>query len=135
VSKAIHEVLMRPILTEKSVTQTQLARFTRHDAEAKAGAKNASAVRALTEQKLHKYTFIVALGASKPEIAEAVEALYASEKVKVATVNTMHVRGKHRRSYAKRGRAPGKGGTSPAWKKAVVTLTPDSPNIPMLEGA
>lgn len=105
-SKAIHEILIRPLLTEKSVASTQ--------------------------QK--KYIFQVAMDANKIEIAQAVEALFTKEKVKVATVNTMHVRGKLRSMRVRKGRRPTTG-TTPAWKKAIVTLTADSPNIPMLEGA
>ncbi len=54
--------------------------------------------------------------------------------MKVESVNTLHMRGKQRRNYAKRGRQAGHGMTA-AWKKAVVTLTADSPTIPLLEGA
>lgn len=105
-TKPIHQILIRPLLTEKSVRSAQVK----------------------------KYMFQVALDASKAEIASAVEELFAKDKIKVSTVNTMHVRGKQRRSSARRGRRPGVG-TTPAWKKAVVTLASDSPNIPMLEGA
>ncbi|HOF87655.1 MAG TPA: 50S ribosomal protein L23 [Armatimonadota bacterium] len=105
-TKPIHEILVRPILTEKSVSSAQGK----------------------------KYTFIVARDATKPEIARAVEALFAKEKVKVAEVNTLNVRGKRRRVQVTRGRRASEG-TTPAWKKAIVTLTADSPNIPLLEGA
>lgn len=105
-SKPIHQILIRPILTEKSVQRAQ--------------------------EK--KYTFVVALDATKIDIARAVEELFVKEKVKVGSVNTLHVRGKQRRNYARRGRQAGHG-TSPAWKKAIVTLTDDSPTIPLLEGA
>jgi len=105
--KPIHQILIQPLLTEKSVQQ--------------------SAVK--------KYIFEVALDANKIEIAHAVEELFAKDKVKVATVNTMHVRGKERRSMGKKRAAGNKTGTSPAWKKAIVTLAADSPNIPSLEGA
>jgi len=105
-NKPLHEILIRPILTEKSVQRTQLK----------------------------KYSFVVALSATKNDIARAVEELFAKEKIVVESVNTMHVRGKQRRNFAKRGRQAGHGMTS-AWKKAVVTLTKNSPTIPSLEGA
>ncbi len=105
-SKPLYQILIRPLLTEKSVASTQSK----------------------------KYLFQVALDASKIEIAQAVEELFSKEKVKVATVNTMHVRGKERRMSLRRGRRATTG-TTPAWKKAIVTLTADSPNIPLLEGA
>ena len=66
-----------------------------------------------------KYTFEVAKTANKIEIAKAVEELF---KVKVAKVNTVHVRGQLRRQ----GRSQG---YTPSWKKAYVTLTPDSKKI------
>ena len=105
-SKPIYQVLIRPILTEKSVQST----------------------------KRKKYLFVVAMNATKIDITRAVEELFAKEKVKVESVNTMHVRGKERRNFARRGRTAGSG-MSPNWKKAVVTLTKESPNIPLLEGA
>lgn len=71
-----------------------------------------------------KYTFKVAKSASKIEIAKAVEELF---KVKVASVNTVNVRGHLRRQ----GRSEG---YTPSWKKAYVTLTNDSKNIEFFEG-
>ena len=64
---------------------------------------------------MKKYTFEVA----KIEIAKAVEELF---DVKVSKVNTMHVRGHLRRQ----GRSEG---YTPAWKKAIVSLTEDSKTI------
>lgn len=110
--KPIYRVLTSPLLTEKSVSLTQPKR----------------------NQKRVKYTFAVAMDATKPAIKQAVEAMFASEKVKVESVNTLHVRGKQRRAYVQRGRRASVG-TAPAWKKAVVTLAVDSPTIPLLEGA
>ncbi|MGV6801924.1 MAG: 50S ribosomal protein L23 [bacterium] len=60
----------------------------------------------------NQVVFRVALEASKPEIAEAVEGLF---KVKVKSVNTLRVKGKNKRF---RGRAY----TRSTVKKAVVTL-------------
>lgn len=71
-----------------------------------------------------KYTFEVAKSATKIDIARAVEELF---KVKVAKVNTVHVRGQLRRQ----GRFEG---YTRAWKKAYVTLTQDSKTIEFFEG-
>ena len=71
-----------------------------------------------------KYTFKVAKTANKIEIAKAVEALF---KVKVAKVNTVNVRGQ----LLRQGRSQG---YTPSWKKAYVTLTPDSKKIEFFEG-
>jgi large subunit ribosomal protein L23 len=70
------------------------------------------------------YTFKVATDANKVEIAAAVEKLFG---VEVAKVNTMNVRGHKRRM----GRYEG---TTPAWKKAVVTLTEKSKTIDFFDG-
>ena len=66
-----------------------------------------------------KYTFQVAKDANKIEIATAVAELFG---VKVAKVNTINVNGKYRRQGIK-------GGYTPDWKKAIVTLTEDSKSI------
>ena len=71
-----------------------------------------------------KYTFEVAKNANKIEIAKAVEELFGVDVEKVSTVN---VRGRMRRQ----GRTQG---YTRAWKKAYVTLTPDSKEIEFFEG-
>ena len=71
-----------------------------------------------------KYTFKVAKDANKYQIADAVEQLF---KVTVAKVNTVNVRGQKRRM----GRYEG---TTPSWKKAIVTLKPDSKSIEFFDG-
>lgn len=71
-----------------------------------------------------KYTFKVAKNANKTEIKEAVEEIFG---VQVAKVNTIHVRGKNRRM----GRYEG---TTPAWKKAIVTLAEGSKTIAFFDG-
>ena len=73
---------------------------------------------------MKKYTFEVAKSANKIEIAKAVEELF---DVEVAKVNTMHVRGR----YHRQGRSAA--GYSPAWKKAIVTLTEKSKAIEFFE--
>ena len=91
-----HEIVIRPIITEKSMSSI--------------GAK--------------KYTFEVARNATKIDIARAIEELF---KVKVAKVNTLHVRGHLRRQ----GRTQG---YTAAWKKAIVSLTEESKPIEFFEG-
>ena len=93
---AAQDLIIRPIITEKSMSGI--------------GAK--------------KYTFKVAENATKIDIAKAVEELFG---VKVAKVNTLHVRGHLRRQ----GRTQG---YTPSWKKAVVTLKPESKTIEFFEG-
>lgn len=68
----------------------------------------------------NKYTFCVDKRANKIEIASAVEACFPGTKV--VKVNTMNVRGRHRRQGASEG-------TTPDWKKAIVTLDPESKSI------
>ena len=92
---AAQDIIVRPIITEKSM--------------AGIGDK--------------KYTFEVAMNATKVDIARAVEELFG---VKVSKVNTLHVRGRLRRQ----GRYEG---YTRSWKKAVVTLTEDSKTIEFFE--
>ena len=93
---AAQDIVIRPIITEKSMGGI--------------GQK--------------KYTFEVAEDANKIDIARAVEELF---KVKVQKVNTLHVRGHMRRQGKSQG-------YTPAWKKAVVTLTEGSKTIEFFEG-
>jgi large subunit ribosomal protein L23 len=87
------DIVIRPILTEKSVALTALS----------------------------KYAFEVTAQANKVEIRQAIEQLFPGARV--ARVNTMMVLGKRRRmgGYGRRraGRAEGRTAT---WKKAIVTL-------------
>ncbi len=95
--KTVHDIIIRPIITEASVD-------------------------ALADRK---YTFEVAKNANKIEIKKAVEQLF--KDVKVEKVNTMNVRGKKKRM----GRSEG---YTTAWKKAIVTVTPDSKTIEIFDG-
>lgn len=70
-----------------------------------------------------KYTFEVAQAATKIDIARACEELFG---VKVATVNTLHVRGHLRRQGKSQG-------YTSSWKKAIVTLKEDSKTIEFFE--
>lgn len=72
----IHDVIVRPLVTEKSTGQLE-----------KTGA----------------YTFVVAIDANKIEIAKAIETLF---NVKVRDVRTMRYRGKERRLGKFVGRRP-----------------------------
>lgn len=94
--KTAQDIIIRPVITEKSMM----------------GISN------------KRYTFRVAMDANKIEIAQAVETLFG---VKVAKVNTLHVKGRAKRV----GR---NSGYTSNWKKAIVTLKPDSKNIEFFEG-
>ncbi|MCL2068574.1 MAG: 50S ribosomal protein L23 [Oscillospiraceae bacterium] len=94
--KTAHDIIIRPIITERSM----------------AGVEN------------RKYTFEVARGAGKIEIAGAVEALFPGSKV--LKVNTMNVRGHMRRQGRNQG-------YKPDWKKAIVTLQEGSKGIEFFE--
>ena len=98
--KYAQDIILKPIITE------------------------ASMVGAANEEGKRKYTFAVAKGSNKPEIAKAVEELF---KVKVEKVNTLNMKGKLRRY----GRFEG---YKSDWKKAVVTLTANSKSIEFFDG-
>ena len=66
-----------------------------------------------------KYTFKVASDANKIEIKKAVEEIF---KVSVAKVNTISVKAKNKRVGYHFGKTS-------EWKKAIVTLTPESKTI------
>lgn len=93
--KAPQDIILAPVITEKSMAATAMKKF----------------------------TFKVAKNASKIEIAQAVEKLF---DVKVAKVNTMNVLGRMRRQGLK-------AGYTASWKKAIVTLKPDSKGIAFFE--
>ncbi len=83
----------------------------------------------ITEQSMadidgKKYVFEVAKDANKIQIAKAVEEAFG---VKVAKVNTLNMQGKLKRLGAQ------PAGRRPSWKKAMVTLTPDSKSIELFE--
>ena len=92
-----YDVIQKPVITEKSMN-------------------------AMEEKK---YTFVVHTEATKSQIKEAVEKMFAGTKV--LKVNTMNQSGKERR----RGRTVGKTAKS---KKAIVQLTEDSADIEIFEG-
>lgn len=71
-----------------------------------------------------KYTFVVDKRSNKTEIKNAVEKVFG---VKVEKVNTMNMRGKKKRMGVHVGKKAD-------WKKAIITLTPDSKSIEFFEG-
>ncbi|MBO5279775.1 MAG: 50S ribosomal protein L23 [Clostridia bacterium] len=71
-----------------------------------------------------KYAFKVMKSATKPEIAKAVEEMFG---VKVLDVNTINMKKKPKRLGVN-------SGYTAAWKKAIVTLKPDSKTIEFFEG-
>jgi large subunit ribosomal protein L23 len=91
-----YDIIKRPIVTERSMAQTEIKR----------------------------YTFEVAKDANKIEIAKAIEEIFG---VKVAKVNTINMDGKKKRMGAQ------PAGRRRNWKKAMVTLTPDSKSIELFE--
>jgi large subunit ribosomal protein L23 len=91
-----YEIIKRPVVTEKTNIQKEVA---------------------------NQVTFEVDRSANRVEIQRAVERLF---NVRVASVRTMHVRGKVKR----RGRYLGR---RRDWKKAVVTLYPGQ-RIEFFEG-
>ena len=83
----------------------------------------------ITEQSMDvavdkKYTFKVAPTANKTQVKLAIEEIFG---VEVAKVNIMNYNGKLKRM----GRFAG---YTPSYKKAVVTLTPDSKEIEFFQG-
>ena len=71
-----------------------------------------------------KYSFEVLPEATKPEIAAAVESVFG---VKVDKVNVINVKKKPKRLGVH-------SGYTTAWKKAIVTLKPDSKTIEFFDG-
>ncbi len=74
------------------------------------------------------YAFVVRDDANKIEIREAIQARYPGVKIK--EVRTMVVRGKRRRQFTRRGLVEGR---VASYKKAIVTLAPDSEQIDFFE--
>jgi large subunit ribosomal protein L23 len=70
-----------------------------------------------------KYAFKVAKSANKTEVRKAIEEIFG---VDVAKVNVVNVSGKRKRL----GRTMG---TTSSYKKAIVTLTPDSKEIELFQ--
>jgi len=96
-----YDVILKPVVTEKSM--------------------NAMANK--------KYAFYVNPDATKSQIKEAVEKMFAGAKV--ASVNTMNIEGKSRRRNSANGITVGK---TAAKKKAIVQLTAESADIELFTG-
>ena len=92
-----YDVILRPVITEKSMNM-------------------------MAEKK---YTFYVHPEATKTQVKDAVEKLFAGTKV--ASVNTLNQSGKKRRRGMIQGRTA-------KTKKAIVSLTADSADIEIFEG-
>lgn len=103
-SRAPQEVVLRPLFTEK----TSQLQFEGTDAKGKRIEK----IRDRGVEARSKYTFEVALDATKVEIRHAIESMF---DVRVRSVRTVNVRGKKRRQ----GRSVGR---RPDWKKAIVEI-------------
>ena len=97
--KSAHDIIIRPVITEASMD--------------------------LMASKT--YVLEVRKDATKPEIAKAVEEVFASSKVKVACVRTINMKKKPKRLGVHFG-------YTSEWKKAIVTLTADSGEIEFFEG-
>ena len=94
--KFAQDIIIKPIITEKSMDSISSKR----------------------------YTFKVAVDATKPEIANAVEELFG---VKVAKVNTINMKKKPKRMGYHFG-------YTAEWKKAIVTLEASSKEIEFFNG-
>lgn len=94
--KNMHDILIRPIITEASMDKIADKR----------------------------YTFEVRRDATKPEIKAAVEQVF---KVTVKAVNTINMKKKPKKLGVHSGYTSG-------WKKAIVTLKPDSKTIEFFDG-
>ena len=91
-------------------------------------------IRPLVTEKLTQLmekghvSFQVKQEANKIEIRNAIESRYPGVKIK--EVRTMIVRGKRRTQMTRRGRVEGR---RSSYKKAIITLTPDSEQIDFFE--
>ena len=94
--KFAQDIILKPVITEKSMDGIATKR----------------------------YTFEVAVDATKPEIAKAVEELFG---VKVADVNTINMKRKPKSLGVH-------SGYTKSWKKAIVTLKAGSKSIAFFDG-
>jgi len=96
-----YQVIRSRYVTEKTTVLEQLQHSTSN--------------RCVSRCENPKFVFIVDKNATKPEIARALETIYAEKKVKVKKVNTINVKPKKRRV---RGRL----GYRASVRKAIVTF-------------
>lgn len=103
-TKSPYEIILRPIVTEKTMSGSGQS----------------------------KYTFGVAKDSNKYEIASAIERIQADSRnvVNVVAVNTLIVKGRaHRGRFGKRSNQ----GRTKDWKKAIITLQAGQ-QIELVEG-
>jgi large subunit ribosomal protein L23 len=96
----MYHIIKRPLVTEKGTHQSGMSFPESNWKIARGGS----------------YTFEVHPQATKPQIRQAVEKIYNVKVLSVRTANRAGKRRRYRFSY----------GQTPAWKKAVVVLHPDS---------
>lgn len=98
--KMIEDIIIKPVISEASMDM-------------------------LSAEGAKKYVFKVQSNATKPEIAAAVEAMFAGTKVD--SVNVINMKKKPKRMGVHFG-------YTAEWKKAIVTLKADSKPIEFFEG-
>ena len=98
--KMIEDVIIKPVISEASMDM-------------------------LNDENHKKYVFKVQSSATKPEIAAAVEAMFAGTKVEIVNVINMKKKPKRMGVHF---------GYTSEWKKAIVTLKADSKPIEFFEG-
>jgi large subunit ribosomal protein L23 len=125
-----HEIIIKPHITEKSVAQSygdergalkRLQNEAKLEARTAKGKKAAEPVKITEDDVVRKYTFIVAQGANKIEIKQALESIYNTgrkpdQAIKITEVRTINLP----RKLKRRGR--GAAGFSPVRRKAIITL-------------
>lgn len=102
--KTPYDIVQSLYITEKAKTLEELS----SKAKTKKGATEFSCV---------KYVFKVHPKVNKIEIAEAIEAIYKDENVKVVKVNTLTLKPKPKKL------GKGRSGSTKSIKKAIVTLS------------
>jgi large subunit ribosomal protein L23 len=99
--KSPFDIVLSRHITEKSQVLEQLQSNTSN--------------RCVKKCSAPKYVFVVDKRANKQEIAQAVTEIYSDKKIKVVSVNTIHMKPRSRRMRGRLGMRPG-------FKKAIVTL-------------
>jgi large subunit ribosomal protein L23 len=104
-------------MSQKSPYDIVKSRYVTEKATVLSSLKNATSNASIRRCQSPKYVFLVATDANKTQIADAVEEIYHSKKIKVVAVNTINVKPKY---YNRRGQR--NAGRSALMKKAIVTL-------------
>jgi large subunit ribosomal protein L23 len=105
--RAFHQVILRPVSSEKSYSAMG---------------------------RLNKYTFVCPREVTKVDIRRAIEEAFPEQRLTVTSVNVIAVHGKVRNRQYRRGGGGRLIGKSPDWKKAVVTLAPGQKIPGLFEG-